>query len=42
MKQECTYDPGHENTLFKRTEITKVKAVSVFAKVCTSNDNHKL
>ena len=39
MKQECAYDPRHENTLFKRTEITKVKAVSVFAKVYTSNNN---
>ena len=39
MKQECAYDPTHENTLFKRTEITKVKAVSVFAKVYTSNNN---
>ena len=25
MKQECAYDPTHKNTLFKRTEITKVR-----------------
>ena len=40
MKQECAYDPGRDNTLFKRTEIKRVQAVSMFVKVYTSNDNH--